>query len=268
MSEPTSIKNLRDLVSPTTLGTFHVEPAAVLSAYDDMEKRAEAAEAERIKAQHLLDSADCSAREGLGLLHCRHDAKCTVCSLRAEVEALRKRLHEWVQWGDRMASGHPDAPMASLDHEVRAVIANRYGMSVITAASPALALAQPRADAGGYGKAWATMLRERTAASARDAYAAAAAAYADTYAAYAAESAAAYTSEYASESASEYAAYAAESAAAYTSEYASEYASESASEYAAYAAAWDTMDPVGLLRRLVAVTDERALAVQPTTEGM
>jgi hypothetical protein len=28
---------------------------------------------------------------------------------------------------------HPDAPMASLDHEVRAVIANRYGMSVIAA---------------------------------------------------------------------------------------------------------------------------------------
>ena len=47
MSEPTSIKNLRDLVSPTTLGTFHVEPAAVLSAYDTMKMRAEAAEAER-----------------------------------------------------------------------------------------------------------------------------------------------------------------------------------------------------------------------------
>ena len=47
MSEPTSIKNLRDLVSPTTLGTFHVEPAAVLSAYDTMKMRAEAAEARR-----------------------------------------------------------------------------------------------------------------------------------------------------------------------------------------------------------------------------
>lgn len=58
----------------------------------------------------------------------------------AERDALRKRLDEWVRWGDRMASGHPDAPMASLDHEVRAVIANRYGMSVITAASPALAV--------------------------------------------------------------------------------------------------------------------------------
>ena len=61
-------------------------------------------------------------------------------ALRAERDALRKRLDEWVRWGDRMASGHPDAPMASLDHEVRAVIANRYGMSVITAASPALAV--------------------------------------------------------------------------------------------------------------------------------
>jgi hypothetical protein len=53
---------------------------------------------------------------------------------KTECEALRTRLDEWVRWGDRMASGHPDAPLASLDHEVRAVIANRYGMSTITAA--------------------------------------------------------------------------------------------------------------------------------------
>ena len=53
---------------------------------------------------------------------------------RAQVKEMKQRLDEWVRWGDRMASGHPDAPMASLDHEVRAVIANRYGMSTITAA--------------------------------------------------------------------------------------------------------------------------------------
>ena len=69
----------------------------------------------------------------------------------------------------------------------------------------ALALVQPRADMRGYGVAWATMLRERTAQSARAADASAAA--------------------------------------------------------SAYAAAWTTIDPVGLLRRLVAVTDARA--VQP-----
>ena len=51
---------------------------------------------------------------------------------RAQVKEMKQRLDEWVRWGDRMASGHPDAPMASLDHEVRAVIANRYGMSTIT----------------------------------------------------------------------------------------------------------------------------------------
>jgi len=53
-------------------------------------------------------------------------------ALTRERDEARERLAQWVSWGDRMASGHPDAPMASLDHEVRAVIANRYGMSVIT----------------------------------------------------------------------------------------------------------------------------------------
>jgi hypothetical protein len=53
-----------------------------------------------------------------------------------ERDEARERLAQWVSWGDRMASGHPDAPMASLDHEVRAVIANRYGMSVITRNTP------------------------------------------------------------------------------------------------------------------------------------
>ena len=95
----------------------------------------------------------------------------------------------------------------------------------------ALALVQPQADARGYGVAWATMLRERTVKSANSA---AAAAYA-----YAAAHASAYA-----DAAAHAAAHAAESA-------------------DAHAFAWTAIDPVGLLRRLVAVTDDRALAVQP-----
>ena len=108
----------------------------------------------------------------------------------------------------------------------------------------ALALVQPRADAGGYGEAWATMLRERTATSASAASA----------------TAAAYTYTDAAE-----AAY----AAAYVATDAAADAAEAAAVYAD-ADAWDTIDPVGCLRRLVAVTDARALhplAVQPTTEA-
>jgi hypothetical protein len=56
-------------------------------------------------------------------------------ALTRERDEARERLAQWVSWGDRMASGHPDAPMASLDHEVRAVIANRYRMSVIVDAA-------------------------------------------------------------------------------------------------------------------------------------
>ena len=101
----------------------------------------------------------------------------------------------------------------------------------------ALALVQPVADAEGCGKAWAAMLRERTVTSARAAAAASASAYA-----------------YVAAAAAE-AAYAAASAA---------YAADAyAADAAADAAAWDTIDPVGCLRRLVAVTDERAMAVQP-----
>ena len=97
-----------------------------------------------------------------------------------------------------------------------------------------LAMVQPRADAQGYGTAWATMLRDRTARAAAAAYAAAAAAAA----ASAAAAAAAY-------------AYAAADAAA-------------AAAAAAYADAdaWTAIDPVRLLRRLVAVTDARADAAE------
>ena len=104
----------------------------------------------------------------------------------------------------------------------------------------ALALVQPRADADGYGKAWEMMLRERTPESA-----------------YAAADAAASAS------------YEAAAAAAYAAASASYEAADAAAEAAAYAyayadvAAWTAIDPVGCLRRLIAVTDARALAVQP-----
>jgi hypothetical protein len=118
----------------------------------------------------------------------------------------------------------------------------------------ALALVQPQADKQDYGAAWATMLRERTVESARAA----------AVAAYAAASAAAAASVYA-------AADAAASAAAAADVYAAGYAAaaayaDAAVSAAGYAAAWQVIDPVGCLRRLVAVTDERALhplAVQP-----
>ena len=122
----------------------------------------------------------------------------------------------------------------------------------------ALAVVQPRADAEGYGEAWATMLRERTVTSAD------AAAYAAAYAAADAD-AAAYSAASAAADAAAYSA--AATAAAEAADYAA--ADAAAGAYAAAAAAaWTAIDPISCLRRLVAVTDERALhplAVQPTT---
>jgi hypothetical protein len=163
----------------------------------------------------------------------------------------------------------------------------------------ALAVMQPRADADGYGKTWATMLRERTAKAAAsaadaaadaaasaayidaDAYAAAsaadaaadAAAYADAADAAAdAAASAAYADAYAAASAAYAAADAAASAAgaaadaaaaagyAYADADADAYAVASAAYAAAgYAAAWQAIDPVGCLRRLVAVTFDEAV---------
>ena len=111
----------------------------------------------------------------------------------------------------------------------------------------ALALVQPLADVMGYGVAWATMLSERTTAAATSAATSASASASKS--AYAAAAASAATS------AATYA-YAAASAA-------TDAAAATSAAAAAYAAAWTTIDPVGLLRRLVAVTDARA--VQPTT---
>ena len=111
----------------------------------------------------------------------------------------------------------------------------------------ALALVQPRANATGYGAAWATMLRERTVESAKSAATAAA-----TAAAKAAATAAA--------TAADAATYAYTYTAAYASASAATYAATDAATYAD-TAAWATIDPVGCLRRLVAVTDARAMAM-------
>jgi hypothetical protein len=120
----------------------------------------------------------------------------------------------------------------------------------------ALALLQPQADANGYGTAWATMLRERTPDAADEAAAAAEAAYvAAAAAATAYEAAYAYAAAAADAAEAAYVAAAADAAAD-----AAVAASEAAYAYAAAdATAWATIDPVGLLRRLVAVTDARAL---------
>jgi hypothetical protein len=55
-----------------------------------------------------------------------------IVRLRERLAACERDLLAWRVWGDKAASGHPDAPMASLDHEVRAVIGNKYGMYTIT----------------------------------------------------------------------------------------------------------------------------------------
>ena len=55
-----------------------------------------------------------------------------IMRLRERLAACERDLLAWRVWGDKAASGHPDAPMASLDHEVRAVVGNKYGMYTIT----------------------------------------------------------------------------------------------------------------------------------------
>jgi hypothetical protein len=137
----------------------------------------------------------------------------------------------------------------------------------------ALAVVQPRADADGYGEAWATMLRERTAKAATAADAAARAvssAHAAAYAhAEASATAAAARAASAADAAADAAASAADAAAdaAASAAYAAAYAAASAAYAAAsaayaaagYAAAWQAIDPVGCLRRLVAVTFDEAV---------
>ena len=75
--------------------TLRVELAKFSTFYDA--ERAMQSEQQLQSLRDLLTIADCSAFEGSGLLHCRHDAPCTVCSLRAERDALRKYAARWYE---------------------------------------------------------------------------------------------------------------------------------------------------------------------------
>jgi hypothetical protein len=112
----------------------------------------------------------------------------------------------------------------------------------------ALPLVQPLADARGFGTAWRQMTTDRTAAKA-----AATATY-TTNATYAAANVAA-TADAATNAAT---AAATADAAAHAAADAAAYAN-AATYAAAYADAWTTLDPIGLLRQLIAITDPRAL---------
>jgi hypothetical protein len=110
----------------------------------------------------------------------------------------------------------------------------------------ALPLVQPLADARGFGTAWRQMTTDRTATATN------AAAYAAAYAAATATNAA--DAAYAVSNAAD-AAYAVANA-----------VGDAKASYAAYAAAaatttgvaWTPLDPIGLLRQLIAITDPRA----------
>lgn len=111
----------------------------------------------------------------------------------------------------------------------------------------ALAVAQPQADQLEYGDAWATMMRERTSIAAQDAVTVAVAA-ADVVTAAAAFAVATAAADAFADADADVVADVVAGVRSFTSS-------------AAYADAWDTIDPAGLLRRMVAVTDERALVV-------
>lgn len=134
----------------------------------------------------------------------------------------------------------------------------------------ALPIVQPVADEHGFGEAWRTMCEQRTSETAnaaiRDAIAAA---YSAVYAANAAYSAA--SAVYAANAAAAADAARAAANAAVSADNAADAAdaASASADYAAHAVAyarsadnaaddaWATFDPVGLLRRLIAVTDDR-----------
>jgi hypothetical protein len=121
----------------------------------------------------------------------------------------------------------------------------------------ALPIVQPLADARGFGGAWREMIVERSAESALSAWSAAASA----------QRSAASVAWIAEESAAESALSAERSAAwsaascALSAEWSAARSAASAAacalsaESAAWSAAWDTLDPCGLLERLIAVTE-------------
>jgi hypothetical protein len=130
----------------------------------------------------------------------------------------------------------------------------------------ALPLVQPLADARGFGTAWRQMTTDRTAAKAAAAKAAATVTYATaataanaTYATYAAAAATYATAATAANAAYAAATAAANANAAYAAANAAYAAANAATaDAAAYADAWTTLDPIGLLRQLIAITDPRA----------
>jgi hypothetical protein len=122
---------------------------------------------------------------------------------------------------------------------------------------------QPVADARGLGPAWRTMCEQRTPAAAEAAAHAAGVASVAAMVSVADLRDAGIRIAYAAAAA--HAAHAADTAAANANAAAAAAAAAAAGAAAAaavdYAGVWRTFDPVGLLRRLIAVTDPRAMEV-------
>jgi len=172
-------------------------------------------------------------------------------------DAMPSEIRNSAAWRDLL----PLAAGTGRSHE-----AERMAMVLDWMWGTALPMVQPLADAHGFGEAWQKMTTLRTRESAHAANAAAAA---HAYAYYAAD-AAADAAHAAADTADAYAAYAsyvadAANVAAHVAADAAYYAASAAGDAAnaaAYVAdeeSWQTLDPVALLRRLVAVTDIRAL---------
>ena len=188
-----------------------------------------------------------------------------------EREPERRALVLGWMW-EALALVQPRADVGGYGDALATMLRKRAVKSADAAAAAAYAaVASEDADAAAaeYAAAYAA---EYAASAAAAAYADAAAAAAASAAAYAAAayadaaaSAAAYAAAAYADADAAAAAYAAAAAVAVADAAAAAYAAVASEDAVAdaYASAWDTIDPVGLLRRLVAVTDARALAVQP-----
>ena len=126
--EPEVIAKLRYLHAATVdwltteCATTGVTISPILAAYD------------AIVAERDAAIAECHEQARLNGMGSEREARIMAerDALTARLAACERDLLAWRVWGDKAASGHPDAPMASLDHEVRAVIGNKYGMYTIT----------------------------------------------------------------------------------------------------------------------------------------
>ena len=87
---------------------------------DDAIQRAEAAERARDKF----------GSDALGYAFQVGKLRNTIATLTRDLAAARKAVDEWRRWADAAATGHPDAPTAVTDAEVRAVIEDFYGMDL------------------------------------------------------------------------------------------------------------------------------------------